>query len=72
MMPVKHIHHKSALAIHITENRRVHGGLVVEQRLKRHISKSRAISVAIATYLYVTQTANEHLSSIVVVPRICT
>jgi hypothetical protein len=40
----------------------VHGALVVEQRLKRHISKSCAISVAIATYLYVTQAANGHLS----------
>jgi hypothetical protein len=43
----------------------------VELRFRRHISKSRAISVAIATYLYVTQVSNGHLSHIMVVPRAC-
>ena len=35
---------------------------------KRHINKSCAISVAIATYQYVTQAGNGHLSPIEVVP----
>lgn len=38
---------------------------------KRNPSKSCAISVAIATYLYVIQTANGHLSTIVVASSIC-
>ena len=66
IVPIKHIDCRSAFATHTTQNRRAHSASCGAARSKRHISKSCAISVAIATYLYVTQTANGHLSPIVV------